>query len=91
MTDLLDICDFAVSFEDSIARHRDFFAHAPDLLPMFRDAAHRGDVEAVACLAGQIRTRIRRERLWHLESLATARGQDARRQRFHDLAWGHAA
>lgn len=84
----LDLRDFVRDFGVAHARHWHHLDRAPDLPWRFWRAACEGNAAEVARLATSIRGRIRRERLWHLESLATARRQDARRQRFHRLAWG---
>jgi hypothetical protein len=78
---------FVAAFEASIARHRHWLRE-PSLIVDLRDAALRGDARRVANFAREVTRLIRRERLWGLENRATARRQDARRQRFHDLAWG---
>lgn len=85
-----DLCDFVRAFEADIRRQERHLHHAPEIMSELRHAACCGDAREVSRLAASIRSRIRRERLWYLESLATARRQDARRQRFHDLAWGNA-
>ena len=88
MTDRADtLLAFVAAFEASIARHRHWLRE-PYLLVDLREAGLRGDALRVANLAREVRRLIRRERLWGLENRATARRQHARRQRFHDLAWG---
>lgn len=86
-----DLIGFCHDFERRIAKHRDLCE--PYLLSDMRDAACRGDARRVANFMREIERVIRRERLWHLESLATAHAplsalHDKRRQRFHDLAHG---
>ena len=91
MSDRADtLLAFVAAFEASIARHR--HCTRPYLLTDLRDAACRGDACRVANFMREIQRLIRRERLWHLESLATAHApfsalHDSRRQRFHDLAY----
>lgn len=88
MSDQTDtLLAFAAAFEASIARHRHWLRE-PYLITDMRDAAMRGDARRVANFAREIQRTIRRERLWGLENRATARRHEARRQRFHDLAWG---
>jgi hypothetical protein len=91
MTDHTDtLLAFVGTFEASIARHRHWLRE-PFLLTDLRDAALRGDARRVANFAAEVARLIRRERLWHLESLASARAHRSshyatRRQHFHDLA-----
>jgi hypothetical protein len=95
MTDRADtLLAFAVTFEASIARHRHLLRE-PCLLTDLREAALRGDARRVANFAREVQRLIRRERLWHLENVATAYAarssrNETRRQHFHDLAWGQA-
>lgn len=92
MTDHADtLLAFVATFEASIARHRHWLRE-PFLLTDLRDAALRGDARRVANFAAEVARLIRRERLWHLESLATAHAHRSphyatRRQHFHDLAY----
>ena len=93
MTDQADtLLAFVAAFEAGIARHRHWLRE-PYLLADLREAAIRGDAYRVANCAREVQRLIRRERLWHLENLATAHAlrsprHEIRRQHFHDLAWG---
>lgn len=91
MTDRADsLLAFVAAFEASIARHRHWLRE-PFLLTDLRDAALRGDARRVANFSREVQRLIRRERLWHLESVATAHAARspryaAGRQHFRDLA-----
>ena len=92
MTDRADsLLVFVADFEASIARHRHLL-RGPFLLTDLRDAALRGDARRVASFAAEVQRLIRRERLWHLESVATVHAHRspryaARRQHFRELAY----